>query len=234
MHACRAAEEIERPGDADGGLIVGPAWLVATLEGESRVRPLAGLLPGSTRDLDVRAHRTKRRFALERPADGRLEPEPAALVDVPCRRCRRVLAASRDREHARSDDEGGESLIPVHCTLPSSLTEPLPAGPFHSIVIGHAPAMPNSAVAAYRPGTSAASTCTFPDSTIPGIAMVAPTRTVPTSTRAPEGERNSIVKVFRPLRNVPVGDRTTMSIPPDRSECTTGSPGLGELTEDGE
>ena len=67
---------------------------------------------------------------------------------------------------------------------------------------------------------------------MPGIVMFAPTRTVPTSTRAPDDERNSIVKVFRPVRSVPVGDRTTMSMSPDRTVWTTrpasrGRPGVG-------
>ena len=35
----------------------------------------------------------------------------------------------------------------IHCTVPSKLTEPCPAGPSHSIAMCHAPAMPNSAVA---------------------------------------------------------------------------------------
>ena len=53
---------------------------------------------------------------------------------------------------------------------------------------------------------SSAVTCIFPDMTMPGIDMFALARTVPTSTSAPDAERNSIVKVLRPLRSVPVGD----------------------------
>ena len=46
--------------------------------------------------------------------------------------------------------------------------------------------MPNSAVAVNRPGTPDGWTCTFPGMTMPGIVMFALTRTVPTSTRAPD------------------------------------------------
>ncbi len=71
------------------------------------------------------------------------------------------------------------------------------------------------------PRTPLGCTCALPGMTIPGIVMLAPTRTVPTSTSPPEVERNSMVKVFRPLRSVPVGDSTTTSNDPDRAVCTT-------------
>src|SRR6185503_11438988 len=117
--------------------------------------------------------------------------------------------------HERDDSSSGS-----HCTLPWKLADPLPAGPFHSTLIGHVPAMPNSAVAVNRPGTPEGCACTFPGMTMPGIVMVALTRTVPTSTRAPDKEWNSIVNVLRPVLSVPVGDRTTISMSPDRVVTT--------------
>ena len=59
---------------------------------------------------------------------------------------------------------------------------------------------------------------------MPGIAMFAETRTVPTSRRSPDGERNSIVNEFLPVRSVPVGARSTISMSPDRTVWTTPPP----------
>jgi hypothetical protein len=45
-----------------------------------------------------------------------------------------------------------------------------------------APAIPNSAVASYRPGTLVGVTCNPPGMTMPGIAMFAVARRLPAST----------------------------------------------------
>ena len=201
LHASGTTEEIQRPLNPDAGQVVCTAGLVAALECERRIRAKAGLLLQPSCGLDVRPHGTQRRFALERARDRRVEPQTRALVDVlRCqRRWRCSLAASRNGEHDGPDHERDDSSTGSHCTLPWKLADPLPAGPFHSTLIGHVPAMPNSAVAVNRPGTPDGWTCTFPGMTMPGIVMFALTRTVPTSTRAPDEERNSIVKVLRPV-----------------------------------
>ena len=178
-----------------------PAGLVAALECERRIRAKAGLLLQPPCGLNVRPHGTQRGFALERARDRRVETQTRALVDVlRCqRRWRWSLAASRNGQHDGPNHERDDSSSGSHCTLPWKLADPLPAGPVHSTVIGHEPAMPNSAVAVNRPGTPDGCACTFPGMTMPGIVMFALTRMVPTSTRAPDEERNSIVKVFRPV-----------------------------------
>ena len=83
------------------------------------------------------------------------------------------------REHDGPDHERDDSSSGSHCTLPWKLADPRPAGPFHSTLIGHEPAMPNSAVAVNRPGTPDGWTWTFPGMTMPGIVMFALTRSVP-------------------------------------------------------
>ena len=93
--------------------------------------------------------------------------------------------------------------------------------------------MPNSAVASYRPGSFVGVTCMFPDISMPGIVMFAVARTVPASTRAPVAERNSSVKALRPLRRVPVGDRSMIDRSPAVTVWTIGSPEDGpELVPD--
>ena len=82
--------------------------------------------------------------------------------------------------------------------------------------------MPNSAVAAYRPGTPVGVTWRPPDMTMPGIGMLALARTVPTSTNVVVPVRlNSNVKLLRPCRKVPVGDSSAISRSPARIVCTT-------------
>ena len=58
--------------------------------------------------------------------------------------------------------------------------------------------------------------------TMPGIGMLALARTVPTSTNVVVPVRlNSNVKLLRPCRKVPVGDRSAISRSPARIVCTT-------------
>src|SRR5438445_13465627 len=77
------------------------------------------------------------------------------------------------------------------------LTEPIPAGPFHSIVVRQVPAIERSLVASYRPGVAVLVTSTLPIIGIPDMDIVAVPFTVPTSTSIPlDVERNSIMKVF--------------------------------------
>src|SRR5690606_37470671 len=135
--------------------------------------------------------------------------------------CAGLLGVRRARPGHDADHDSEDALTAPHWTLPSNVTAPRPAGPSHSIVIGQAPAIPNSAVTVYTPATPVGCTCALPGMTMPGMGMLAPTRTVPTSTSAPEAARNSMVKVFRPLRSVPVDDRTITSISPDCTVCTT-------------
>src|SRR5687768_9950586 len=117
-----------------------------------------------------------------------------------------------------------------HCTFPSKVVEPRPPGPSHSTAICHVPAIPKSAVTAYRPGVPDRVTCIPPDITIPGIGMLALARTAPTSTSAPvAAERNSIVKVLRPWLSAPPGARSTTSVLPDRTVRTTSAVDAGSL-----
>ena len=90
------------------------------------------------------------------------------------------------------------------------------------MAICHAPAMPNSAVAEYRPGTLVGVTCNPPDITMPGIGMLALARTVPASTSvAVPARRNSMVKALRPWRSEPVGASNTTSRSPARTVWIT-------------
>ena len=207
-----------------------PRRLVAPLERERRIRAKAGLLLQPPCGLDVRPHGAQRGFALERARDRRIELQTRALVDI--LRCqRRWCAQPWPRAGAASTTAPIMNVMirrGSHCTLPSKLAEPRPAGPFHSMLIGHAPAMPNSAVAVNRPGTPDGCTCTFPGMTMPGIVMFARRAPCPHRPGRRTAERNSIVKVLRPVLSVPVGESSTISMSPDRTVWTTRPPACGD------
>ena len=211
------------------GQVVRAGRLVAALERERRIRAQAGLLPQAARDLDVRTHGTKRRFALERARDRRVEPQARALVDVlrRQRRRRRFLAASRSRQRATAPERerrDSSTRFSLHTSLEIDGTAAGRAVPFDGDRprAGHAELGGRAYIV---PALPAGCTCTFPDMTMPGIVMFAATRTVPTSTRAPDEERNSIVKVLRPvLKRAGRATAATMSMSPDRTVWTTPPP----------
>src|SRR5687768_8117658 len=119
--------------------------------------------------------------------------------------------------YEQKHDDGRTCCTCFHRTFPSKEVAPRPAGPSHSTDICHAPAIPNSAVAMYRPDVPDGVTCIPLDITIPGIGMFALARTAPTSTSEPvAAERNSIVKVLRPCLSAPSGARSTTLRFPDR------------------
>src|SRR5690349_24796487 len=108
------------------------------------------------------------------------------------------LASSRLRVHADAHNhhaDGHQRESRRHCTAPSKLIEPWPAGPFHSSAMCQAPAMPNSAVASYRPAVNVRCTWRLDDITIPGMDMLPLALTMPTSMRRPSLVRNSKLKV---------------------------------------
>jgi hypothetical protein len=85
-----------------------------------------------------------------------------------------------------------------HCTLPGKVTDPCPADPFHWIVMRQVPAILNSLVAEYRPGTSVRATSIVPNIGVPDIDMLALARTVPTSIGSPDADLNSMTNVSAP------------------------------------
>ncbi len=140
----------EWPLDADRGQRVRPARLLAALDDQRGIRPQAGLLLLSERHVDLGPRGPQRRLTLEGERNRLVEADARALVQIrACRSAwRNVLTSHGRRQKDGREHRARESSTGRHCTAPWKLTEPLPAGPLHSMLICHEPAMPNSAVAA--------------------------------------------------------------------------------------
>src|SRR5262245_3193774 len=180
------SKQVERPLHAEHQLIVGPCRLAAQLQRQRQISVQARLILHTASDVHGGPRRAHRRRFRERPSDRLLDGHAVPRIEegqcgATARRC---LCPCRWREEPGRDEES-HNRSSVHCTLPWKFTDPWPAGPSQSIAICQAPAIPNSAAAAYWPGTPLGVICRPLDITIPGMAMFPLARTAPTSTSEP-------------------------------------------------
>ena len=129
-----AAEQLERPLDPDLRRSIGAARLLSPFHRERGIGAQTCLHPVRTAGVDVSPGRARRRLARQRECDRLLEADAFGK--------RQVLTSRRRRETQRERHRGS---LELHCTVPSKLTDPWPAGPFQSTFISHAPAILKSA-----------------------------------------------------------------------------------------
>ena len=149
-HPCCAPSQLQGPLDAGHRLGIHARGRIATLDHHLRVGPQAGLPAHAACRVDAAARLVQRGCPGQRPLHRLVDAHPRQHVHKLRGRCKCGSLSTCQcgtQRHDRHDHD--ETNRPgLHCTPPSKVAEPFPAGPSHSITHCHAPAIPNSPVTA--------------------------------------------------------------------------------------